>query len=102
MEISGKVPAIKIDAYLNSVKDKNKTDSSSSNRPGSVNHEDKVNLSQNVKDVQDARDKLDAIPDIREEKVAEIKSQLEKGTYNIDGEKIALNMMKESLIDEIV
>lgn len=102
MEISGKVPAIKIDAYLNNVKNKNKTDGSSSNSPKSVQNEDKVDLSQNVRDVKEARAQLDSIPDVREEKVAEIKSQLEKGTYNIDGKKIARNMIRESLIDEIV
>ena len=102
MEISGKVPAIKIDAYLNNVKDKKKTDGSSSSSPKPIQNEDKVDLSQNVRELKEAREQLDSIPDVREEKVAEIKSQLEKGTYNIDGEKIALNMMRESLIDEIV
>ncbi len=102
MEISGKVPAVKTDAYLNNVKDKKKTDDSSSDIPKSVQNEDKVDLSQNVRDVNEAREQLDTIPDIREEKVAEIKSQLESGTYNVDGKKIALNMMRESLIDEIV
>ncbi len=102
MEISGKVPAIKIDAYLNNVKDKNKTDGSASNDPKSIQNEDKVDLSQNVREINEARVQLDSIPDVREEKVAEIKSQLEKGTYNIDGEKIAFNMIRESVIDEIV
>ena len=52
--------------------------------------------------VKEAREQLDLIPDVREEKVAEIKDQLEKGTYNIDGKKIAFKMVKESLIDEII
>jgi len=102
MEISGKVPAIKIDAYRNIVKDKNKIDGSSSNSPKSIQSEDKVDLSQNAREIKEAREQLDSIPDVREEKVAEIKSQLEKGTYNIDGKKIAFNMIRESLIDEIV
>jgi len=102
MEISGKVPAIKIDAYLNNVKNKNKADGSSSSSPDTIQNEDTVKLSQNVRDVKEAREQLDSIPDVREEKVAEIKEQLEKGTYNVDGKKIALNMIKESLIDEIV
>ncbi len=102
MEISGKVPAVKVGAYLNSVKGKSKTDSSASKSPESIQNGDKVDLSQNVRDVKEAREQLDSIPDIREEKVAEIKSQIENGTYNIDGKKIAHNMIRESLIDEIV
>ena len=48
------------------------------------------------------REQLELIPDVREGKVKEIKAQIEEGTYKVDGEKIAFNMIRESLIDEIV
>ena len=35
-------------------------------------------------------------------KVAEIKNHVEKGTYKVDGKKIAFNMIRDSLIDETV
>ena len=102
MEIGGKIPPIKIDAYINNAKEKNKTAEalSKSAKPGP--NLDKVEFSQTAKDVKDAREQLDLIPDVREEKVKEIKTQIEEGTYKVDGKKIAFNMVRESLIDEIV
>jgi flagellar biosynthesis anti-sigma factor FlgM len=39
------------------------------------------------------------LPDVREEKVQQIKSQVEKGTYNVSAEKIAGKMVEESIVD---
>ena len=102
MEIGGKIPPIKIDAYVNNTKEKNqKTDSlSKTAKPGP--NLDKVEFSQTARDVKEAREQLESIPDVREEKVQEIKTQVEEGTYKVDGKKIAFNMIRDSLIDEIV
>jgi len=102
MEISGKVPPIKIDAYLNNAKKNNKIEGSFKQDAGAVSKGDKVELSQTANEVKKARAQLDAIPDIREEKVGELKDQIHGGTYKIDGKKIAFNILRESLIDEIV
>jgi negative regulator of flagellin synthesis FlgM len=61
--------------------------------------EEKVDLSTEAKDIQQARNALSQVPDIREQKVNEIKSQVEKGEYNVSGEKIAGKMVGESIID---
>lgn len=102
MEIGGKIPPIKIDAYINNTKENNKIAESlsGSGKPGQ--NSDKVEFSQTARDVKDAREQLDSIPDVREEKVKEIKTQIEEGTYKVDGKKIAFNMIRDSLIDEIV
>ena len=102
MEINGKIPVIKIDAYVNNINKKNKVDAPEKNQSKPVPNEDKVHLSQNARDVKEAREKLDAIPDVDEAKVAEIKNRVEKGTYKVDGKKIAFNMIRDSLIDETV
>ena len=49
-----------------------------------------------------AMQKLADTSDIREEKVAEIKEKIDSGTYNVDGQKAAANMLRESLINQIV
>jgi negative regulator of flagellin synthesis FlgM len=61
--------------------------------------EEKVDLSTQAKDIQQINNALSQVPDVREEKVQEIKSQVEKGTYNVSGEKIAGKMVGESLVD---
>ena len=102
MEISEKVAPIKISAYMNNVQEKKKIDGPTEHDPKSVLKEDKVDISRTAREVKKARAQLDNVPDIREEKVAEVKNEIDNGTYRIDGKKIAFNMIKESLIDEIV
>jgi negative regulator of flagellin synthesis FlgM len=64
-----------------------------------VRPEEKVDLSTQAKDIQQAKNALSAVPDIREGKVQEIKSQVNKGTYNVSAEKIAGKMVGESIVD---
>jgi len=64
--------------------------------------EDKVVLSQEAKKIQEAKKLMDSIPDIREEKVAEIKAQIEDGTYQVEEKKLAAKIIKESLLNELL
>lgn len=61
--------------------------------------EEKVDLSTLAKDIQQAKKALSEVPDVREDKVQEIKNRIEKGTYNVSGEAIAGKMVGESIID---
>jgi flagellar biosynthesis anti-sigma factor FlgM len=40
---------------------------------------------------------LDDIPDVREEKVADLRNQIQNGTYQADAEKTADKLLKEQL-----
>lgn len=64
-----------------------------------VKPEETVDLSTMARDIQQAKVEVSKAPDVREEKVQEIKSQVEKGTYNVSGEQIANKMVGESIID---
>lgn len=64
--------------------------------------EDRVFLSSMAKDIQMAKSQLEAIPDVRIEKVTEIKNQISQGTYSVSSEKIAHHLMGESLLNEIL
>ena len=61
--------------------------------------EEKVDLSTKARDVQSIKNALAGIPDIREEKVQELRARIEAGTYNVSGEKIAGKIVGESLLD---
>ncbi|SPD73329.1 Negative regulator of flagellin synthesis, anti-sigma-28 factor FlgM [uncultured Desulfobacterium sp.] len=102
MEISEKIPPLRIDAYLNNVKDKNRVGATTPQPSDTAEKYDKVELSQAFRDVNKAKEELASIHDIRTEKVDEIKKQINDGTYKIDGNKIAFNMVRQSIIDEIV
>jgi negative regulator of flagellin synthesis FlgM len=62
---------------------------------------ERVNLSAEAKDFQRIRQILDETPDVREEKVRELKDRIESGNYAVDSGKVAAKMLGESLIDTI-
>ena len=64
-----------------------------------VKPEEKVNLSTQAKEIQQAKVEVSKAPDVNEEKVQSIKSQVAQGTYNVSGEQIANKMVGESLVD---
>ena len=100
MEITPK-DAVNIEAYVNQVKDKDKVDAAAEQPEKQPAKADTVVLSDSAKKVQEAQKQLEAIPDVREDKVAQIKEQIENGTYEMDEEKIAGKMIKDALLNDL-
>ncbi len=61
--------------------------------------EERVDLSAKARDIQQLKDAVSDLPEIREEKVKELQERIEKGAYDVSGEKIAEKMVGESIID---
>ncbi|MFB3926712.1 MAG: flagellar biosynthesis anti-sigma factor FlgM, partial [Syntrophales bacterium] len=61
--------------------------------------EEKVDLSTTARDIQKLKNEISRLPDVRNEKVQDLKKQLDQGTYKVDGGKIAEKMVGESLLD---
>lgn len=95
-----KNPGIRIDTRVNQVhaKQKNGAGSIKPNNPAAGT--DTVLISDAAKRLQEARRQLDAVPDIRQDKVAELKRQVESDTYQIRTEETAAKLIKESLIND--
>ena len=100
MEISPK-DSVNIEAYVNQVQDKDKVDAAAEQKEQQQAKADTVALSSAAKDIQEAQKQLEAIPDVREDKVAQLKEQIENGTYEIDAEKIADKMLKDALLNDL-
>ena len=101
MEIDKNQP-IQLDTHVNQVQDRNRL-GAYSNRPRAEKaaiKTDTVHISETAKRIQETKKQLEALPDVREEKVAELKRQIENGTYRIDAEKLAAKMIKDALINE--
>ena len=62
---------------------------------------DKVELSSWKEEVNRLKEKVKALPAVREEKVARIQEALKAETYNIKGELVARSILKNHLLDEI-
>jgi len=101
MEINGN-QSIGIDAYVNQVQDKNKVGTPDNKPEKTALKTDTVVISDAAKRVQEARRQLDDIPDVREEKVAQLRNQIQNGTYEIDADKIAGKMIKEGLFNDFL
>ena len=102
MKITDKNPYVNLDAYTKNVKDKERIANQDKQASKQVMEEDKVVLSQEAKKIQEAKKLMDSIPDIREEKVAKIKAQIENGTYQVEEKKLAAKMIKESLLNKLL
>lgn len=63
---------------------------------------EKVDLSSKAKEIQQIKQIVENTPDVRIDKVEELKRQIESGIYQSDTDKIAENIMKDSLIDIII
>ena len=100
MEITPK-DTVNIDAYVNQVQEKDKADAASEQPEKQQAKADTVVLSDTAKAVQEAKTQLDSIPEVREDKVAELREQIENGTYEVDSEKLAEKMITDSIINEL-
>jgi len=101
MKIADKNPFINLEAYFESVKDQKRVNGSAKQASGRINGEDKVELSPKGKEIQEAKRLLESIPDVRNERITLIKKQIEKGTYQINGEKTAGKMLREMFLNEL-
>jgi negative regulator of flagellin synthesis FlgM len=70
--------------------------------PGATIATERVDLSNKAKDIQKIKQVLDQTPEVREEKVQELRRQIESGSYAINPGRIADKMLGESLIDIMV
>lgn len=100
MEITEKNP-IQLNPYVNQVQPNAQATETEGEKGRANVGEDSVELSQSARDLQKAQKTLQDLPDIREDKVAALKQQIENGTYDIRADKIAANMLKESLSNDI-
>jgi negative regulator of flagellin synthesis FlgM len=62
---------------------------------------DRVNLSAQAQQVKAAQEAIQQMDDVDKEKVAKIKAQIEAGTYKVDSQKAAGNILAESLINDL-
>ena len=101
MKIAGKNPFVNLEAYIESMKEQKKLSGSVEKVSGCAGGGDRVELSARGKEIQEARKLVDAVPDMRNEKIALIRKQIENGTYHINSEKTAASMLKEVFLNQL-
>lgn len=63
---------------------------------------DLIDVSEKAKVLQKAKNAVDASPDVREEKVSEIKKAIDEGSYNVSNEEVAESLIKKSIVDIVL
>lgn len=61
--------------------------------------QEKVELSDAVKEIQQIKNTVDNIPDVRDDKVTALKNQIDNNTYNVNAEEVAEKMVAEFFLD---
>lgn len=62
---------------------------------------DTVQLSGKSKEVQKVREAAHSAPEVRESRVAELKSAIQAGTYNVRGDQIASKMLANNQVNKL-
>lgn len=84
---------MRIDAY-NAISQVYKpTNTYKSQAAGKAYNSDKVEISSFGKDYQVAKAAVSAAPDVREDKIADIKARMSAGTYNVSGMDFASKLV---------
>ena len=73
--------------------------SSSQETKDSSSSGDRVDLSDQSKEMQKIYDVLQATPDVREEKVAQYKKLIEDNNYQVSSDDVADRMLKDSILE---
>lgn len=71
-------------------------------QPGREAPADRVELSDTARASQQARQLLDGLPEVRLDKVAELRAKIEGGVYNVRGEQVAVRMLGQGLFDRLI
>lgn len=71
------------------------------NPPPSIKEAANVQISPRAKEMSMAKKVIEETPDVREDKIAKYKEQIEKGEYKADAGKIADGILLEAMKDEV-
>ncbi len=102
MEVTGKNITTTLQAYASKVQETKQPAPADRKKEQPSIKGDTVSLSSEAKEAAAITQKLEETPDIRADKVAEIQEKIDAGTYNVDGQKAATGLLKESLINELI
>lgn len=96
MKIDGSHKPVQIDAYLKQVGDQQQKADRQTVKAGQTTQYDKVDLSDRAREIQQASQMLKTMPDVREDKVKQVKMEVEEGTYKVQGAQVATDMLRET------
>jgi negative regulator of flagellin synthesis FlgM len=101
MKITENNPSVNLEPYLKNIKGRKTADAPSKGRPKEVSREDEVVLSPQARKIQEAKKLLSSVSEVREERVAQLREEIQNGTYEVDQKGLAAKIIRESLLNEL-
>jgi negative regulator of flagellin synthesis FlgM len=101
MDISQKLPPTQHPSSVKPVQTVRKPPAANKIKPRTAPTGDRVEISAKAREIQTAKDMIRKLPDMDEEKVAEIKARIKAGTYKVNSRAAASKMIAESLLKEM-
>ncbi|MBI3592379.1 MAG: flagellar biosynthesis anti-sigma factor FlgM [Nitrospirae bacterium] len=71
-------------------------------RSEEVLSKDQVTVSESAKEIGRLQAEVSKVPEIRADRVEEVKNAVNAGTYNVKGEAVAGKLLKEAIIDSLI
>jgi negative regulator of flagellin synthesis FlgM len=103
MEVSGPNPNLSVDAYIQAAGSRSteaQQQQQQKNDATAIGYQsDRVELSGQAREAQQAAAALKEMPEIRTDLVEEIKTEVDSGTYTVDSEKTAGHMLDEAFMN---
>jgi negative regulator of flagellin synthesis FlgM len=100
MEINGTNPLIVLNTSMQRIEPPQQTEKSVSGG-GSPSESDRLELSVRSREISHLNDLIQSTPDVRDDKVEQVRRELQNGTYNVKAEKIAEKIIGGNLLDEV-
>lgn len=63
---------------------------------------DQITVSESAKEIGRLQLEVSKVPEIRDDRVNEVKNAINAGTYNVEGKAVAGKLLKEAIIDSTV
>lgn len=67
-----------------------------------TSNNDQITLSGTAKEIGRLQAEVSKLPDVRTDRVQELQSAINSGTYNVKGDAVAGKLLKNAIIDKII
>ncbi len=100
MEIDGTNPLISLNTNVQRL-DAPQQSARTQKSGGDASDSDRLEVSVQGMEASHMQSLIQSTPDVREDRVNQVRGQIESGTYNIKAEKIAEKIVGGNLLDEV-
>lgn len=102
MKIDSETALVDLVGYLKSSPETVKEQAAPTKNESPQIQSDTVEISNRSQETIQVREVIDQVKDVREEKVDELRSAVQSGTYGVNGEEVADGIIGESIVDIVL